>query len=584
MKKLSVLSLLMCVGSLALAGCGSGGGGKKTTTGGATTSDSGSTGTSGESRTSGTSSSSGGGGGENVGPAVFWHNFGAGYTIDVNEAFINPLKEQGLVIEAEGKKGYDNLLKEIVNSVAASQYPNMATGYPDHFAMYSRMGYPRNLTGILVDLNKYLNDENSALNIAHKEKYGRLIKDDYYPEYMVENQTIAYDENDNPYTVGLPFNKATEVMCYNGVFFDYAKSLHPEVKVPETWAEWATYGPVFREIQLDLIDHHYFLTYELGSDGYATNFATVTAKPAETVKYLDFTEITDRTKSSVLSWDSEANMFITLVRQFGAQFTSYTAADRHDESIPIQKRHGYVEFLSGDNKQKTIDAMQMVLDLAGDGTDMNTQIFAPSSAFGTYSSGAFAMNAVLFAICSTGGLSYNINANQEFRVAPIPYLSADKKFVISQGANITVFDQGYIGSVAGKSGTPEEMADKCFNAIVKMTTGDYQAKFASLTGYFPASKSATESVIYQNFLNGIETDPIKKAYRDGARVNNDEYMAANKGWTKFVDPGFLGSSEIRSNVNTLITALVSNHTKTEFNLEAFLNNAYFDLFSDYIRD
>lgn len=61
MKKLSVLSLLMCVGSLTLAGCnnGSGGGGKKTTTGGVTTSDSGSTGgTSGTSATSGTSGTS----------------------------------------------------------------------------------------------------------------------------------------------------------------------------------------------------------------------------------------------------------------------------------------------------------------------------------------------------------------------------------------------------------------------------------------------------------------------------------------------------------------------------------------------
>lgn len=529
------------------------------------------------------SPSSGGGGGENVGPMVFWHNFGVGYTADVDEAFITPLKEQGLVIEAEGKKGYDNLLKEIVNSTATSQYPNMATGYPDHFANYARTSYPRNPTGILVDLNKYLNDENSALNQAHKEKYGRLIKDDYYPEYMGENQSIAYDDNDNPYTVGLPFNKSTEVVGYNGVFFDYAKSINPSVKVPETWAEWATYGPIFREIQLDLIDNHYFLTYELGSDGYATNFNKVTAKPADGVKYLDFSQITDRTKSSVLSWDSEANMFITLVRQYGAQFTSYTAADRHDESIPIQKRHGYVEFLSGDNKQKTVDAMQMVLDLAGDGTDMNTQIFAPSSTFGTYSSGAFAMNAVLFTVCSTGGLSYNINANQEFRVAPVPYLSADKKFVISQGANITVFNQGYIGSEAGKTGTPEEMAGKCFESIVKMTTGDYQAKFASLTGYFPASKSASESQIYKDFLEHAESDPIKKAYRDGARVNNDQYMAADKGWTKFVDPGFLGSSEIRSNVNTLITSLVSNHTQAGFNLEASLSKAYTDLFSDYIR-
>ncbi len=528
------------------------------------------------------SPSSGGGDGKK-GPMVFWHNFGVNYTTDVNEALINPLANENLIVEAESKKGYDNLLKEIVNSTATSQYPNIATGYPDHFANYARTSYPRNPTGILVDLNKYLNDESSELNQNHKAKYGRLIKDDYYTEYMGENQSIAYDENDNPYTVGLPFNKSTEVIGYNGVFFDYAKSLHSELKVPETWDEWKTLGPTFREIQLDLIDSHCYLTYELGSDGIATNFAKVTDKPADSVKYLDFTQISDRTKSSVLAWDSEANMFITLVRQFGAEFTSYTAADRHDESIPIQKRHGYVEFLNAENKSKTLQAMQMVLDLAGDGTDMSKQIFAPTGTFGSYSSGAFAMNAVLFTICSTGGLSYNINANQEFRVAPVPYNTADKKFVISQGANITVFNQSYIGSEAGKSYTAEQMADMCFEAIVKMTTGDNQAKFASLTGYFPASKSATESQVYQNFLNGTETDPIKRAYRDGARINSSEYMTTEKGWTKFVDPGFLGSSEIRSTVNTLITSLITNHTKPGFDLDTFMTTAYNDSFADYIR-
>lgn len=529
------------------------------------------------------SPSSGGSGDGKKGPMVFWHNFGVNYTSDVNEALINPLANDNLIVEAESKKGYDNLLKEIVNSTATSQYPNIATGYPDHFANYARTSYPRNPTGILVDLNKYLNDENSELNQLHKQKYGRLIKDDYYPEYMGENQSIAYDENDNPYTVGLPFNKSTEVIGYNGVFFDYAKSLHSELKVPETWDEWKTLGPTFREIQLDLIDSHCFLTYELGSDGYATNFAKVTTQPADGVKYLDFTQITDRTKSSVLAWDSEANMFITLVRQFGAEFTSYTAADRHDESIPVQKRHGYVEFLNETNKPKTLQAMQMVLDLAGDGSDMSKQIFAPTGTFGSYSSGAFAMNAVLFTICSTGGLSYNINANQEFRVAPVPYNTADKKFVISQGANITVFNQGYIGSEAGKSYTAEQMADMCFEAIVKMTTGDNQAKFASLTGYFPASKSATESQVYQDFLNGTETNPIKRAYRDGARVNNEQYMASDKGWTKFVDPGFLGSSEIRSTVNTLITSLITNHKDPAFDLDSFMTKAYNDSFADYIR-
>ena len=260
-------------------------------------------------------------------------------------------------------------------------------------------------------------------------------------------------------------------------------------------------------------------------------------------------------------------MFITLVRQFGGTFTSYTADDRHADK-PVD-RHGYMEFWSGDaNKAATRNAMNLVLGLHDAG------IFATPSTFGSsYSSDAFGKNKVLFTICSTGGLGYNISPNQRFRVAPVPYLNASAKYVISQGANITIFDQGCILEQGKYSA--QEMADMSFEAIIKMTTGPLQAKFATMSGYFPASKSATEDPIYRDFINGTPdySDKLATAYREGAQVNSKEYMDASKGWTKFVDPGFEGSAAIRSAsdkfVNGIITGVAAGGS-----IDAYFDGVY----------
>ena len=503
----------------------------------------------------------GSGGGSGKGPISFWHNFGGTYTNYMTESMIDPINAEGFDIKAESKGGYDNLLKEIGLTLSNEQYPNIATGYPDHFSKYSRTGYPQSSTGVLANLDQYLN--NAELNEAHKAKYGRTILEDYYPEYMIENQTIAYDVNtDQPITVGLPFNKSTEVMGYNGVFFDYVKSLHPEVEVPVTWADWQAYGPTFRSVQVSLISK--YLNGDQDAEGRASNFSVTDAKTDRTL--LDFSEVKAE-ESAVLSWDSQANMFITLVRQFGGTFTSYTADDRHADK-PVD-RHGYMEFWSGDaNKAATRNAMNLVLGLHDAG------IFATPSTFGSsYSSDAFGKNKVLFTICSTGGLGYNISPNQRFRVAPVPYLNASAKYVISQGANITIFDQGCILEQGKYSA--QEMADMSFEAIIKMTTGPLQAKFATMSGYFPASKSATEDPIYRDFINGTPdySDKLATAYREGAQVNSKEYMDSSKGWTKFVDPGFEGSAAIRSAsdkfVNGIITGVAAGGS-----IDAYFDGVY----------
>ena len=58
----------------------------------------------------------------------------------------------------------------------------------------------------------------------------------------------------------------------------------------------------------------------------------------------------------------------------------------------------------------------------------------------SYCSNPFKALKLAMTISSSAGLSYNIAAGAKFKIgiAPVPYKSADKKFVISQGTNIAM--------------------------------------------------------------------------------------------------------------------------------------------------
>ena len=506
-----------------------------------------------------------------------WHNFGAGYTDKFNKALTDPVQSaMGKAIKAQSKGSYDGILESITKTLSTRDFPNIATGYPDHLSTYAKSGYPASPTGVLLNLNDFL--DNAELNAEHKAKTGYTFREDYYEEYMVENNTICYDDNDNQLTVGVPFNKSTEVLGYNGVFVDYAKSQDPSLKIPETWDEMKALGPKYREIQMSLTGK--YLCGDQTAEGTASNFKVVekaALDPNDKI-LLDFTEVNDK-ETCVFSWDSMANMFITLVRQFGAEFTSYTTEDRHQAQLV--DRHGYMEFYSGDNKEKTIAAMQLVRDLAGDATKPEERIFTtPKVLGGQYASAAFAQNKVMFTICSTGGLSYNLNEDQRFRVAPIPYKDADHKYVISQGANMTIFKRNCKDKQDDY--TLAEVSKMAFDAVVAMTTGENQAQWAILTGYYPASRSAAESASYKEFINPTSIDyedSERVAYIESAQLNANEYMNSAKKWIKFVDPGFDGSATIRNRVDGIIGDIVIENAKS---IEEILES-YYTALSKYVR-
>lgn len=487
----------------------------------------------------------------------FWSSFGGAYTSVLDGITEKVGDKIGTNIIHTSKGSYDKVKEEMMSAIADASYPSLVTGYPDHFAEY---------------LGNFILEPLDELVKTYDAEHGTDLLSDYLPAYMEENYDLDVDSNGNKVLSALPFNKSTELMGYNGTFVDYCKSLKEYETddlgtVPSTWQEWETKGPKYREILTSLSGTATSagkVVYGIQDvDGHTHDFEVVNSNKGETYNgkklLLDFTNV-DVELTRVISWDSTDNMFITLVRQWGAEYTRLTAEQKKVEPL---YRKGDIMFVSEENKPKVIECLKFF-------NRLNKQhIFGVPKEFQqSYNSTAFENNQVMFMLCSSGGLSYNTAKwENRFRVAPLPYNSAiaDGKYVISQGADITLTNN-------------TNDFNKSFEAMVEMTTGELQAEWCLQTGYYPCSVSATNAPAYQAFLheadeesitkymqdNGVSRDeavanvyssPTRVAYREGSNINQDYYMKAESGWHKFVDPAFVGSSDIRTLIKTIFESV-----------------------------
>ena len=410
---------------------------------------------------------------------LFWSNFGSSYSSALLTLVEAVEEKTGIAVNHESQGSYDKLQKNINASTGTATYPTIATGYPDHFA-----GYIKN--EIMESMNEYIE--------AYDAENGGSLLDDYYPEYMVENQELL-----KGYTFGLPFNKSTEVMTYNVDLFDYIMTLDNTItKLPETWDDLKNEGPKYLvalhnsglfgtvsgkdESGVDIVENGKVLYGKRGEDGHISEFfienkIVATGDKSKGDLLVDFTHVAEA-DFNLFMWDATDNLFITIVRQFGASYTSYTDADR------AGPQHGYADFWSGDHKPKTIEALKMLYHLYADSPEgVKSRVFAITD---SYNSDAFKAGKVLFTVGSSGGLSYNLPTggeklnNFKVSVAPIPYRDAEHKYVISQGANLGLFSQG-----------DEKTLSDAFKVIVALTQGEIQGHIREKSddGYaFPVEK------------------------------------------------------------------------------------------------
>lgn len=440
----------------------------------------------------------------------FWTGFG-GAVNSVLEPMLAEFETANPLIDVvyETKGGYPNLKQAIDLSVGNTAYPHIANGYPDHFASYLN-------SNIMLPLDAYMADANVGVN-----------EEDFYSDYMKENQELV-----NGVTVGLPFNKSTEIMVANKGFFEVMTALDPTVKVPETWAELATIGAKIKTLTEQ---NGFFGKVVVRKDGggYEAVARPVTPTAEQKADFaaktvFDFTEVT-KEKFIPFNWDSTSNFFITLVRQWGGVYTE------KGENI----RQGYLRF----NTQNVVDGLNFLKGLS------DARIVGIPQAYGEsqFGSNPFKRGEIVLTISSSAGVKENLPNTSvdypfEVSVHPIPFKDADKKFVISQGTNLALFRRG--------TKAEQEAAWK----LLRYLTVDRNAEFSKDTGYFPVSVSAQSSELYTTFLNGDNTNytPGDKSVQATAILNNDIYLDDAEAWIKFVDPGFVGSSQIRDEVAFII--------------------------------
>jgi len=476
---------------------------------------------------------------EEAGTVHFWSSFGAAYSGAVERICAKASSATGVPIAHQSSGSYPQVRKDMILAIADASYPELAIGYPDHFVSYLE-------NNTLLPLDERLSAEEKA---------------DYFEDYLTENR--FYDNggaNAKERLYGIPFNKSTELLGYNGVFVDYCaqlegyESYHLE-QVPATWQEWAVKGPKYREIFDKLITDKAQIRGVQNNEGHVTSFGS-----GEIL--LDFKNV-DKAQTQLMAWDATDNAFITLIKQWGARYTELPVSQAKN---PVYDRVGKAYFASSTDLPKVVQCLRFLNGLHKD------KIFGvPKNLGAKYASDAFEQCRVMFMICSSGGLSYNTtNWKHRFRVAPIPYYDdgeVARKYVIAQGANICLTNKGE--------------TDNALKVMKALTTGDIQADFCLETGYFPGSKSAYNSQKYQNFLKDTTnySSGATVAFREGAQVNANIYHGEGSTWNCFVDAAFIGSAILREKLEGVIASAI-DIDESKYGSETEIQNAYKKIFTD----
>ena len=487
---------------------------------------------------------------------TMWTGFGSKVNSTMDELLEEFTKKTGIIVDYEAKGGYPNLLKAINLASTSGSFPNIANGYPDHFASYIKSNILLRLDGLLAHDKQRGELEGAYTQNGVKfgpDKIMLLNYEDFYKDYVVENETLEYKEDGSSYVLGLPFNKSTEVMVYNSKFFEWAAEqddLKTKIFIPTTWADVQSVGteiinllkPGFKTAAGD--------GKILASDGqwYATSAAVA---QAEVDIIMDMTAVLEK-DFRPFTYDSTANLFITLVRQYGAQYTEV------DKSATGR---GYVTFYDNNNKTAVTEAMTMIKGL------FDTKVLGiPATYNELYCSGSFKAYKSVMNVGSSAGLSNITSAAIPTKCAPIPVKDAEHKFVISQGTSLGLFNKG--------TDAQKVAAWKLMVYLTQQANG----LFTSETGYYPTCNYSYESDDYQSYLDSTLQTATQKLEIASANINNNTYNGKDSTWTKFVDPGFRGSADIREAVD-----LIPGYLMTGDSVEKALKTA-FNSCSDYWKD
>ncbi len=396
---------------------------------------------------------------------------------------------------------YDELRENVVNAIRGGQIPNIVQNYPDHVMEYID-------NNAVISLTPYIYHPIHGFNPSVEEESFL----DILLSYRRENSQYT---NDGEY-YSLPFNKSTEVMIYNKTMFDLLIADGVIDEVPNTWQGLFAIADELMAVKDSVIDD---ITSKLNQS--TTQSLHKTPEEIANIK-ANFVPIT---------YDSPANAFITLTRQWGGEYTGINSA-----------RTGVILF---DNAQT-----RAMLSYFFDNRD--TAFTLPGKWGTEYASDAFKTGQTAVTFGSTGGARYNtpdmVNGEFvfDFGVAPMPYNAdmPEERTAIQQGTNMSI-------TTAGTD--QQKLASWLF--LQYITSKDVQLDFALDTGYSPVRSSVYDEAEYVLFRQGKDSlgndltgEMLMKSLAGNAAADQSAFL--------FYDQAFIGSSKARSEVEAAFERVI----------------------------
>jgi ABC-type glycerol-3-phosphate transport system substrate-binding protein len=414
---------------------------------------------------------------------------------------------------------YDELRENVINAIRGGELPNIVQNYPDHV-----MEYIDNAAVVPLTPFMYHPVHGYDPNVTEQSLLDIVLS------YRKENS--QYTPDGEYYSV--PFNKSTEVMIYNKTIMDALVADGTIDAIPDVWT-W--------QLLFDLADDMERVAVQEGIIDQIVANLNQSTNEAEHKTPEELQSIKDNFVP--IAYDSPANAFITLTRQWGGQYTGLGS-----------DRVGQILF---DNPQ-TREAMSYFYDHRDDGQTAGA--FTIPGRWGTeYASDSFKMGQTAVTFGSTGGARYNtpstVNGEYvfEFGVAPMPYNAdmPENRTAIQQGTNMSITSAGT---------DQQKLASWLF--LKYLTSYDVQLDFALETGYSPVRNSVYTDSTYINFTNGNDSEGTPLAGEMLMKSKAAEAAAMQADYL-FYDQAFVGSSDARAAVEDAFGRIIlgTDGTKQE---------------------
>ncbi len=398
---------------------------------------------------------------------TFWHSMGADNKALLEDAIARfNEKYPNITIEHQSLGDYDGIFDQIRTKLTAGNQPNLAFCYPDHVATYNK-------SESVVVLDDLINNQN-VLGTGEMMGFTQAQLDDFIEAYYNEGKEYGDGK-----MYSLPFQKSTEVLYYNKTVFDALG-----LEAPETWDD-------VEEI-IQVLKQNY-------------------------------------PNSTPLGYDSEENMFITLVEQYNSEYTSATGE--------------HYTFVNDTNKA----FLAKFAEWYQKGWMSTSALMG-----GSYTSDGFKkaddeVGKIFMSIGSSAGARYQrpdkVDGAYPFEVGivSIPQVDASNPKVISQGPSICIFEDENVQEVYASW------------LFLKFLTTDqrFQAEYAMKSGYVPVIKSVMETPTYKNALDKANGgDFITSLVALVALEQQDAY---------YTSPAFAGSADARTQVGLLLQSVFSKY-------------------------